>query len=961
MKKLVISILFVMNVVFGFSQSGTGFTGKVVDSKTQKPLQNVVASIQNTNQTQITDAQGKFTFKDAPVGSQLLQIKSSGYKSQLISVEVEKGKILDLGVVVFDEDITEEQQLSLITITENDLGDDNSGSESTAGLLQASRDVFQQAAAFNWGQARFRIRGLDNEHATTMINGIVMNKINDGRPQWGNWGGLNDATRNQEFTMGSAPSDYTFGGILGTQEINTRASIYRPGSRISFMGTNTNYSFRAMATHASGMSKDGWAYVVSFSRRWAEEGYFEGTDYGANSIFASVEKRINKNHSINFTSIYAQNSRGANSPNTDEVVALAGHKYNSFWGWQDGKKRNSRDRNIEEPINMLSHFWKVTSKTNINTNVSYQTGSTGRTRIDFQDVANPDPTYYRNLPSYWTSIYNNDPETVALQNPSAYSPGGLGGIFTPNLVGAMNANFFSQPQINWNSFYLANTTPVVNAENIEIGRAPGRSRYILSEDRTDDNQWSANTIINSQLSDNIILNAGAGARKLKSHNYRRLNDLLGGSYFEDANPFGLNYNQTQPDLNNQNRQVREGEAYGYNFNLHAFTADAFTQFKFTYNKVDFYVAQSYTRTEYQREGLYRNGFYPLNSFGNGNKITFDNFGLKGGLTYKITGKYFFNVNGVYMTKAPSMRNTFPNPRNSNIIVPNISSETIGSADASFVIRTPKLKARLTAFVSRISGATETSFFFADGVAFDDGNPDTDLNSNFVAETVTNIARRNIGAEFGFEYQLTSTIKATLNAAYGEYTFDSNPNVSLYIDSAASGIDNAPTLNYGEAKLKGLRLPGTPQTAASFGLEYRDPKFWNVGANINYLGNNYIDVAPITRTDFFFRNPTDISGFAYPEATEARGRELLKQEKFDDFMLLNITGGKSWRVGGNTLGLFVTINNVLDVTYKTGGFEQARNATFRDLNQDVSSGTPAFAPRYFYGLGRTYLVNLYLNF
>ena len=56
-----------------------------------------------------------------------------------------------------------------------------------------------------------------------MINGVSMNKIYDGRPQWSNWGGLNDATRNQEFTLGTAPSDYTFGGVVGTQELNTRA------------------------------------------------------------------------------------------------------------------------------------------------------------------------------------------------------------------------------------------------------------------------------------------------------------------------------------------------------------------------------------------------------------------------------------------------------------------------------------------------------------------------------------------------------------------------------------------------------------------------------------------------------------------------------------------------------------------------------------------------------------------
>ena len=60
---------------------------------------------------------------------------------------------MDLGVVVLEEDITSEQQLSLVTITENDLGDDNSGSESTSGLLQAKEILINKQAAFNWGQS----------------------------------------------------------------------------------------------------------------------------------------------------------------------------------------------------------------------------------------------------------------------------------------------------------------------------------------------------------------------------------------------------------------------------------------------------------------------------------------------------------------------------------------------------------------------------------------------------------------------------------------------------------------------------------------------------------------------------------------------------------------------------------------------------------------------------------------
>ena len=104
-----------------------------------------------------------------------------------------------------------------------------------------------------------------------------------------------------------------------------------------------------------------------------------------------------------------------------------------------------------------------------------------------------------------------------------------------------------------------------------------------------------------------------------------------------------------------------------------------------------------------------------------------------------------------------------------------------------------------------------------------------------------------------------------------------------------------------------------------------------------------------------------TGANFSEATQSRGDALLKQEKFDNFALLNLTGGKSWKFGKQTLGFFASVNNVLDVKYKTGGFEQARNSNFRELNQDVSSGTPAFAPKYFYGYGRTYFVNLYINF
>ncbi len=933
MKKLVISLLFVMQVCFVFAQSGSGISGKVVDSKTQKPLQDVVVTVQNSSLTEITDSLGKFAFKDVSEGSHLVAIKSAGYKDQLLSVEVVKGQNLDLGVVVIEEDITQEQQINLVSINDNDLGDDNSGSESTSSLLQASRDVFNQAVAFNWGAAHFRLRGLDSEYGTTLINGIIMNKAYDGRPQYSNWGGLNDATRNQEFTTGLTPSDYAFGGIVGTDQINTRASLYRPGNRISMAGTNTNYNGRIMGTTSSGMRKDGWAYTVSASRRFGDDGYFEGTTMSANSFLASVEKRINSKHSINFTSIYDRDIKGKTSPNTQEVIDLKGSQYNSYWGYMDGKRRNSRMKTVEEPIFILSDYWKVSPKTNINTNVSYQFGKVGNSRLTYQGVTNPDPTYSHNMPSFEISLYDNTT-----------------GAWTPdwNQAEANKQAFLADGQLNWQHMINAN-------------EPNGKSVYTLYEDRTDDKTFTANTIINSQLSDNIIFNGGFTFRNLKSHNFQNMLDLLGGSYFIDKTLYGIGADQQQQDLNNPNRMVGVGDAFGYNYNLTSNNIDVFTQFKFVYKKIDFFMTQSFSRSEYQREGLYKNGYYPTNSFGKSDKYTFDNFGFKGGLTYKITGRQYLSINGAYMTKAPGMKNVFNNARINNNAVDGIQSEIVSSADISYIVNAPKFKTRLTAYFSQIQNQSETSYFYADGVS----------SSSFVAETLKGVDKRNIGLEFGAEYPITSSLKVTASAAYGEYIYTSNPDVLINIDANASATNTKPMLDYGNAKLKNYRQAGTPQQAASVGLEYRDPKFWWIGANANYIGGNYVDIAPITRTDHFYDDDRYSIGVPFAGANTTRGEELLKQEKLNDFILINLIGGKSWKINQSTIGFTANINNLLDVKYKSGGYEQARNANYRQLDQDYtphvnpSNGAttinPVYGSKYFYGYGRTFLINLYINF
>ena len=921
MKKLIVVVVLLIQTVFVFGQSITRVSGKVIDSKTQEPIQSVIVSIRNTNLLQLTDASGKFSFNSQVFGSQLLQVSSEGYKEQILQIEIVEGGNLDIGAISLEADLTQEKMIGLITISENDLSDDNNGSENTASLLQSSKDVFLQAAAYSFSQARFSVRGSDNEYSNVMINGISMNRVGDGRPQYGDWGGLNDATRNQEFTNGSAPSDYAFGGIAGTQEINTRASIYRPGTRISFLTTNSNYSYRVMATTASGMNKKGWSYVISGGRRWAQEGYFEGTNYNANSFFASVEKNINDKHSLNFTFIYAQNKRGKNSPNTQELTDLSDFKYNSYWGYQEGEKRNSRFKKSEEPFLIVTHYWKVNPKTKINTTASYQIGQIGNSRIEYTKVDNPDPTYYRKLPSYYTNAFYNG--VYVGESPANVSA-----------AEQTKQNFLANPQLNWSEMYR------INIENLANG-----SRLVQYEDRTDENIANLNTNISAQLSDNVLMTAGINYLDSRTKNFKNLLDLLGGTHYIDISTFGLTQDQQQSDLNNPFRSVGEGDYYGYNYTIDVKRLDAFTQFKFVYKKVDFYLAQQFSRTSNQREGFYKNGYYPTNSLGKSEKINFDNFGFKGGVTYKLSGRNFIDLNAIYMSKAPNTRDVFPNARLNNTITDGITNETIKGGDLSYIVKAPKFKARFTGYFSETLNSTDINFYYADAVS-------SAGSGAFVSEVVTGLNRKNRGIELGLEYQLTSTIKVTGVAAYGEYLITNNPNVSLTDDASVTVTD------YGQTKLAGLRQSGMPQQAYSAGIEYRNPKFWWIGANANYLADNYLDVSTIRRTDNFYTN-VDNGGITIDQTLADK---YLKQEKFDSFYLFNLVGGKSWRINGNTLGLFATVNNVLDITYKTGGFEQSRNATYRQEFEDHQSNGPSvFAPKYFYGYGRTYMVNVYLTF
>jgi len=796
--------------------------------------------------------------------------------------------------------------------------DEETDNQDVSGLLQSSKDVFTSIAGYNLSAGRYRVRGYDSENFMVMMNGITLNNPESGRAIWAFWGGLNDITRYQESKNGIASNQYGFGAIGGFSNIDARASSQRPGSRVSYALSNRTYQHRVMLTHSTGMMENGLAVTVSGSMRYSNEGYVEGTFYRAGAYLLSIEKKINDKHSLGFVGYGSPTIQGRQSITTQETYDLTGdNNYNAYWGYQNGEKRNSRVRNNHVPMMMLNHYFTINANTSLKTSAFYSFGRSGSTRLNWQDASDPRPEYYKNLPSYY-----NNPEDQSL---FAY--------YTDAWQNDVNTQ-----QVNWDQMHFANSKNIHTVQNVggEIGNnvTGNRAKYIIEEQRNDQSHYGFNSVLNHKLNEELMLSAGLSGSFYKSMNFQVVNDLLGADYWLNINQLaarGLSSSAEQAlqnDINQPNRIIKEGEKFGYDYDIHVNTFNTFVQIEGTGSKVDYYGGIMFSRTATWREGNVENGLFLEESVGKSKKLTFWNPGFKGGVVYKVTGRHLIAANATLLTRTPQARNLFLSPRTRNQVNKNLNSEVVASGDINYLVRYPNVKIRATGFLTTINDKTRVIGFY---------NDELNTFGNYV---MRNVNQRFMGTELGVEVNVTSTIVATGALAIGDYSYTSNPLVDITQDNL-----NELIVSNKRIYLKNYKVGGIPQTAASLGLKYNSAKFWFAGVNFNYFRDTYLDANPDRRT---------AEATALYVESDPQVAEVIDQIKLDPGYTIDLFGGKSWRIKNKYYLRFnVNINNILDTKdFQTGGFEQLR---FDPQN------TNKFPPRIGYMYGRTYFAMVSFNF
>lgn len=928
-----------------YAQDG-GVRGKVVSRNGREALSNVEVKIESLGLTAKTDNEGNFALENLPAGSYTLQFTTSDFEPLSLMVRVGAEQVQNLKQVVlvplgptttafFDDAI----------FAEFDTDSSASDTQALPSSLSASKDLFNNIASYRFSEMRFNVRGYDSQYSDIYLNGIRFNDAMTGYGPWSLWSGLNDATRNQENYTGLEMADFGIGGIGGITNVNARASQVRKGFRVSVSNGNQMYRFRAMISYGSGQLDNGWSYAFSVGTRQGGNGYVDGVYYNSYAYFASVEKLFGDNHRLAFTFLASPAERGAQQASTDEAYALFGNNYyNPNVGYQAGKLRNSRVRNTHEPIAMLNYTWDISENTRLNAATSLRFGKNGYSALTWNGGSDPRGDYYRYMPlSDMTQIL---PGVTTQQTIYYY------------LQSAVQAGQVWTGMLDYDDFFHKNQ--YVDTELTDLMGDSRRSNYMIEERHTDQLDYNLAVNLQHNMRHNMKIVGGVNLRVNRTNYYSQVKDLLGGDYWYDIDKFAerdmASETAYQNDLDyywatGHARIAREGDKYGYYYRAHLLETDAWANYTWAIGGFSLGVGASVGYSEMYREGMWRKGLFPNSSKGDSKKLDYLIYEGKLSLGYKFSGAHSLEANAVIEQNAPKFNTAFVSPRTRNNTTPGLKAEKVFGVDLTYNLNLPYIKARVSGYYTTIQDQSKVISFY------------DDTRSSFTNFAMSGIDKRHYGVELGLSVPVWNGISVVGALSWGDYTYTSNANFVQTVDN----VDRIVLRD--KVNWKGLHVESSPQLAANVGLDYRGARNWFAGVNLNYYDNLYLSMNPFYRTNTaveyyttFISTELNSGNPDYNAVADAIQSidDLQAQEKFGGYFTLSANVGKNWYLGRYMLGMSLEVKNILnDQDIRTGGYEQMRMSKVRSTTGEYIFGR--FPSKYFYMLGTTYFLNVYLRF
>ncbi len=992
-----------------------GVKGTVVNRAGRVPVSNARITIVKDAEAVVdgfSHSDGKFLFEGLEDGQYLMTVEAAGFLPSRINLTVE-GYVKDL---IFVSLVAEQRVADLDDSNFAEFDMEDSGYTDTPSILFGANDPYNNIVGYGFSDVRFKNRGYASETQDVLLAGVRMNDAITGYTPFSLWSGLNEAMRAKESTIGTETSEYDLGGFNGVTNILANPASVRPGWRFSVLSNSALYRLRLMANYASGELDNGWSFAANVSARLGGNDWVKGVYYRSFAYYLGAEKKFGDMHRLAFMVFATPGSRGAQNASTQEVYDLMGdNMYNSNWGYQNGKVRNSRVRSTHEPVFVLKYTVNPLENLEAGVTALYRTGRNGYSALDWYDSADPRADYYRNLPSYF---YMADSE--------------WGRVDRDKYMYAEYAwkNDVNTQHLDWDRLY-----------NINYNAADGRSKYIQEERRTDQHDFNLAATFKWNANSWFTLNGGVNGRINRSEYYKTVKDLLGGEYYLNIDnfaerDFAFAEAMVQNDFdyweaNGTAQQLKKGDKYGYDYYANARNANLWLDGRFELGNFRANVGGKVGYESFWRTGLVRKGLFAgldddgneitatdingktitltsydpitgelITSKGNSKVSRFFTCAAKAHAEYVLTGGHRFFVNAGWFNDAPTFNQAFLSPRTRNSLIPNLTTVKTVSADVNYQFSSNGYDLRLTGFYTKIMDQSDMMSFYDDS------------QNSFTNFAMTGIDQRHMGVELGFKIPLPVTGLSLQGAlSWGEYIYTSTPIMYQTVDNSSEVVSDTygkPVTYWASSPVYKIRedavipknstvvptdcfevdedgyyvvekvqkhhVPSTPQLAANLALNYRTSSYWFFTLGANVYANSYLDMNPLYRTLKAAAGPDNKLSDAQIEAhtngwlltadyveaglTPGEINYMTSQEKFSPAVVMNLSVGKSWYIHRTyNFGFSLEVKNLLNNrNIKTGGYEQTRLLTNETYDKYFK-----YDSKYFYMQGINYMLNLYFRF
>jgi len=823
---------------------------------------------------------------------------------------------------------------SAFTFTEAQLGEDDDMSQNVT-IVNSNSNIYASEVGYLFSPVRFRYRAFDQRFNDVYINGVPMNDMESGQFRYSLVGGLNQQTRNMESAQPFESNSFAMPGMGGSNNYNFRPAAMPAGHRITLSGANRNYTLRGMYTFNTGLSDKGWAFSGNVTYRWANEGYVEGTFYNALSYFLGVQKVFGDGaHSLSLSTWGNPTERASQGAGTDEMYWLANDKYyNPYWGYQNGKKRNSRVVNDFAPTALLTWDWRIDDATKLTTSLMGKYSMYKSTKLNYNNSDNPHPNYYKKMPSSFYDVW--DESNTSYRTPQALADWNTAYLFWTS----SKAN----RQINWDQLYYSNRQ--VSAQGAD-------AMYYIQAKHNDNLTLSLASTFNKQLDKDRVWNIGLVAASNKGMHYQTMEDMLGATKYHNINTYALgtydiNSDEIQYDLNHRNAVVGEGDKFGYNYNLLVNNAKLWTSYSEDYGFVHYTVAARMGYTTMQRDGKMRNGLAKNNSYGKSKTADFIDGGVKLGASFNLGRGNTMTMGIGYEHKAPQARTAFAAPEINNDFVTNLKNERVFSTELGYQFETSWLHANINAYYSRLSKVNDWQNFYYDN---------SEMGSSFSYVSIPGLTKEYYGVEAGMKFKVTSAFDVNLIGTISDAKIVNDTHVR-YMNST-KGV-------YAEDVLysRGMRESGTPLTAASLGLSYHQGG-WYIDVNGNWYDRIYLSYSPVMRyhSELLIMQENGAEVF---DNMNNPIRSAISQLKGHGGFMVDASIGRSIYLKRGSLSINLMVTNVLNnQNICTGGYEQSRSSQVKNTTTGTTS-TRAYKfsknPMKFYAYGTNGMLNIAYKF